>query len=111
MTDPTTETSPQVAAAETSAVECILRTHDLTLRYGTNLAVDRLGLNVQRGGILDILRRQAKQHGRTTFFSGTDLIDQRFSAAVLVDRKEAAFERLVDRSIGWWCVKIKFSGC
>jgi ABC-2 type transport system ATP-binding protein len=36
---------------------CILRTHDLTLRYGRNLAVDALSLNVHRGEIYGFLGR------------------------------------------------------
>jgi ABC-2 type transport system ATP-binding protein len=36
---------------------CILRTHDLTLRYGRNLAVDALSLNVRRGEIYGFLGR------------------------------------------------------
>lgn len=36
---------------------CILRTHELTLRYGKNLAVDALSLNVRRGEIYGFLGR------------------------------------------------------
>ena len=35
----------------------VLRTHDLTLRYGANLAVDRLSLTVNRGEIYGFLGR------------------------------------------------------
>lgn len=37
--------------------DCILRTNDLTLRYGRNLAVDALSLNVRRGEIYGFLGR------------------------------------------------------
>lgn len=43
--------------AEPEANEVILRTHDLTLRYGSNLAVDRLNLSAFRGQIYGFLGR------------------------------------------------------
>lgn len=64
MPDPITDPTPDPVPAETTArtaeqatPTAILRTHDLTIRYGANLAVDRLVLNVHRGEIYGFLGR------------------------------------------------------
>jgi ABC-2 type transport system ATP-binding protein len=46
---------PSIVPDEVQSV--VLRTHDLTLRYGSNLAVDRLSLTVRRGEIYGFLGR------------------------------------------------------
>jgi ABC-2 type transport system ATP-binding protein len=52
----TTESSIEDSSLEGSD-ECILRTHELTLSYGKNLAVNALSLNVRRGEIYGFLGR------------------------------------------------------
>ena len=47
----------KLVEAPESAPEPLLRTHDLSLRYGTNQAVDKLSLTVNRGEIYGFLGR------------------------------------------------------
>ncbi|MEM8669165.1 MAG: ABC transporter ATP-binding protein [Planctomycetota bacterium] len=49
--------SIEASNIQASTDPSILRTHDLTLRYGRNLAVDGLSLNVHRGEIYGFLGR------------------------------------------------------
>lgn len=60
MAKPTVSDGDEIGASRVSdsaGDECLLRTHDLRLRYGSNLVVDRLSLNVRRGEIYGFLGR------------------------------------------------------
>lgn len=54
---PTATPVDESAPVDSDSPDVILRTSELTLRYGTNLAVDRLSLTVRRGEIYGFLGR------------------------------------------------------